>query len=140
MDLPEHDPALVADVSARATAEHAHHEAGHAVAAVARGGVLERITLGTADYSTCDESTATDGVTQHLTHPKNVPFVTFAGPWAEAMWISQHEPDTTLDDALDYAWTQHHGDCAKYEKRVEQLEKLAAELGFDLQVRGWESE
>jgi hypothetical protein len=74
MDLSEHDPALVAAISARTTAEQAHHEAGHAVAAVARDGLLESITLGTADYSVFDESTATDGVTDHLTHPKNVPF------------------------------------------------------------------
>ena len=40
------DPELIAAVSARATARMAHHEAGHAVAAVARGGKLVAVRLG----------------------------------------------------------------------------------------------
>ena len=71
---------------------------------------------------------------------KSEPLADFAGPWADAMWLCQHEPDTTLDDALDLAWIDNQGDNAKYEQRVEQLSDKAAELGFAPLGRGWESE
>ncbi|MGE5696258.1 MAG: hypothetical protein ACM4D3_13810 [Candidatus Sericytochromatia bacterium] len=82
----EPDPAVVAAVSASATARHAHHEAGHSVAAVARGGTLIRASLGNADCSTLDDSADTSGGTVHRTEYADQPFVTFTGPWAEAMW------------------------------------------------------
>ncbi len=69
-----------------------------------------------------------------------MPFVTFAGPWAEAMWLSQHEPDITFSDALDHAWIANQVDNVKYEHLVEKLTNRAAELGFAPLGRGWESE
>ncbi|MEO3757065.1 hypothetical protein ABGB19_02080 [Mycobacterium sp. B14F4] len=134
------DPALIAKVDAEATARHAHHEAGHAVAAVARGGQLIRVFLGTVDWTTDDMSADTTGGTEHRTDDVDRPFVTFAGPWAEAKWMVANEPD--LDDfheALDYVWDENFdGDTAKYEGRVAALEAVAAQLGLGHVGRAWE--
>jgi phage terminase large subunit-like protein len=48
--VPKSDPAWVAALNARMAARHARHEAEHAVAAVARGGELIRVSLGTFDW------------------------------------------------------------------------------------------
>jgi hypothetical protein len=68
-------------------------------------------------------TTTAPGGTWHRTDWQAQPFVTFAGPWAEAMWTVEHDPDVDeLDEALDYAWADNSdGDFAKYESRVELL-------------------
>lgn len=54
----------------------AHHEAGHAVAAVARGGTFDGLTI---------EATTTRDGRVHVTYERrHHDFVTFAGPWADA--------------------------------------------------------
>ncbi|GLE56387.1 hypothetical protein NJBCHELONAE_16960 [Mycobacteroides chelonae] len=54
----------------------AHHEAGHAVAAVARGGTFSSFSI--------EPTTTYDGGV-HVTHDRrHRDFVTFAGPWADA--------------------------------------------------------
>jgi hypothetical protein len=135
------DPAWVAAVSACATARNAHHEAGHAVAAVARGGELRDLYLGTVDWSTVDDSADTPGGTVHRTAWQDQPFVTFAGPWAEATWVVEHEPDSdSFDDALACAWDENaDGDTDKYESRVDLLDAAAAEFGFNPIGRAWEA-
>jgi hypothetical protein len=140
--VPEPDPALVAALNARVTARGAHHEAGHAVAAVARGGKLKRISLGTVDWSTPDGSADTNGFTVHETAYAEQPFVTFAGPVAEAWWAVEHDDDVDdLSEALEYAWLNNtDGDTAKYEYRVAMLEGVAAQLGFSRVGRAWEDE
>ena len=140
MHLSEPDPALVAAVSARATARLAHHEAGHAVAAVVRGGTLHDVFLGKVDWSTDDDSADTPGGTMHQTAWEAQPFVTFAGPWAEAIWMLEHEDDVDdIDEALGYAWDNNiDGDAAKYEDRVSILSGAAAQLGFPTIGRAWE--
>jgi hypothetical protein len=55
------DPAVVAALSAKSITRRAHHEAGHAVAAVATGGRLIRVSLGSFDWTTSDESADTPG-------------------------------------------------------------------------------
>jgi hypothetical protein len=140
--VPDPDAALVAAVDARARSRHAHHEAGHAVAVVARGGRLIRISLGTVDWSTPDESADTPGETVHRTAYTDQPFLTFAGPCAEAMWIVEHDDDVEeLGEALEYAWSENYeGDADKYEARVEMLSAAARLLGFPAIGRAWESE
>jgi hypothetical protein len=104
--IREPDPARVAAVEARARSRQAHHEAGHAVAAVARGGKLIAVWLGTVDWSK-DSSADTPGGTRHRTPSAGQPFVTFAGPWAGAMWTVEHDDD--VDDfyeALESAWSE----------------------------------
>jgi hypothetical protein len=143
MVAPEPDPALVAAVSANATSRLAHHEAGHAVATVARGGELVAVHLGYVDWSTSDLSGDKPGETRGRTEFANQPFATFAGPWAEAMWTVEHDPDVDdFAEALDYAWDNNiDGDAATYEDRVELLTQAAAQLGFPLaRVRAWEFE
>jgi hypothetical protein len=136
----EPDPARLAAIDALARSRHAHHEAGHAVAAVARGGTLIRVSLGTVDWSTPDESADTPGETEHRTTFANQPFVTFAGPWAEAMWTVEDDDDLDeLYEALDYAWQKNSdGDTEKYESRIEMLSGAAEILGFSRIGRLWE--
>lgn len=132
------DPAVVAAVSARATARHAHHEAGHAVAAVARGWKLIAVWLGTVDWSK-DSSSDTSGGTLHRTPYADQPVVTFAGPWAEAMWTVEHDDD--VDDfyeALEYAWSESYdGDAIKYDSRIDEL---CLRYGSSPIERAWEVE
>jgi hypothetical protein len=133
---PEPDPTLVAAVSARATARRAHHEAGHAVAVIARGGTLLGVWLASTD----DPSADTQGITRHDTAWEAQPFVTFAGPCAEAMWTVEHDDD--FDDfyeALDYAWLNNgDGDTNMYEDRVSLFSAAAEMLGFATIRRAWE--
>ena len=140
--MTDPDPEVIAAVSARATARLAHHEAGHAVAAVARGGTLIAVRLGHADWSTLDTSADEPGETRHRTSWRDQPFVTFAGPWAEAMWTVEHEPDVDdVGEALDYAWEDNSdGDAARYEARVEMLTGAAAQHGFPAVGRAWEAD
>ncbi|KUH90619.1 hypothetical protein [Mycobacterium sp. IS-1556] len=132
---------LVEMVTGEATARHAHHEAGHAVAAVARGGTLVDIYLGHADWSTTDEIADTPGGTVHESRWEDQPFVTFAGPCATAMWILHNDPDVDdLGEALAFGWDEEDHDREKYDARVEPLQTAAAELGFPLPWLPWESE
>ena len=126
------DAELVAAVSADTTARSAHHEAGHAVAAVFRGGELLAVHLGHVDWSTFDNSADRPGETHHRTRREVQPFVTFAGPWATARWTVEHDPEVDdFDQALELAWNdQYDGDGAKYRARVEKLTLAAAQLGF----------
>jgi hypothetical protein len=138
---PEPDPALIAEIEARSTARRAHHEAGHVVAVVVRGGDLLEVFLGTTDWSNIDAIADTPGGTRHRSAWEAQPFVTFAGPWAEAMWYVEQDPDLDdLDDALDYAWEESaDGDTAKYESRLDLLNSAATGLGFGpVGGRGWE--
>lgn len=136
------DPDWVAVAKAQSDASLAHHEAGHAVAVIVRGGTLKDVWLGTADWSTDDTSADTPGGTRHQTAWEAQPFVTFAGPWAEAMWKVEH--DDYIDDlweALEYAWQDNSdGDSDKYEDRVGLLSAAAAQYGFGTIGRQWEVE
>jgi hypothetical protein len=87
-----------------------------------------------------DESADTGGGTQHRSRYADQPFVTFAGPWATAMWDVEHDDDVDdIYEALEYAWDDSSdGDTDKYEKRVAELEGYAAELGFSRIGRAWE--
>ena len=136
------NPALVAAVEAHAAARRAHHEAGHAVAAVARGGELVDVFLGTTDWSTFDSTADTPGGTVHRAAWAAQPFVTFAGPWAEARWTVENDPDVAgIHEALEFAWSDNaDGDTAKYESRVEMLSGVAVQLGFGPVGRVWELE
>ena len=100
------DAELVAAMSAYTTARSAHHEAGHAVAAVFRGGELRAVHLGHVDWSTFDNSADRPGETHHRTRPEFQPFVTFAGPWATARWTVEHDPEVDdFDPALNLPGT-----------------------------------
>jgi hypothetical protein len=112
------------------------------VAVIVRRRTLLGVWLGTADWSTDDTSADTPGGTWHDTTWETQPFVTFAGPWAEAMWTVEHDDD--VDDfyeALEYAWQENSdGDADKYESRVAMLDGVAAQLGFSRVGRAWEAQ
>jgi hypothetical protein len=135
----EPDPARLAAIDARATSRSAHHEAGHAVAAVAKGGTLLGAWLGTTDWSTPDGSADTPGGVWHETSWEEQPFVTWAGPWAEAMWSLEYEADSFgLWDARVCAWDGNADvDYLKYESRVDEL---VVRLGSNAIDRAWEEE
>lgn len=131
---PTPDPESGAEVSRRARSSHAHHEAGHAVAAVARGGELVKVQLGQVDWASADLNADTPGGTYHRTEEENVPFVTFAGPWATAKWTIENDPDEDdFDEALDAAWNNSSdGDLDKYEQRLEMLSVTSEGIGLPL--------
>jgi hypothetical protein len=58
------------------------------------------VFLGTADWSTYDVSADTHGGTQHYSTWATQPFVTFAGPWAEARWTLEHEYNSKRPKAI----------------------------------------
>ena len=89
--IPEPDPALLAAVSARATARHAHHEAGHAVAVIVRGGTLLGVWLGSTD----DDSADIQGTTRH-----------------DTAWGFDQVPDTGLVGGNPLPVRRKHGQCA----------------------------
>jgi hypothetical protein len=153
------DPDIIRTVSARAEVRTAHHEAGHAVAAVARGGWLERVHLGHVNWTAVDFSGDEPAETHHLTRSEDMPFVTFAGPWAHAMWEVDHDdtgdpatltveyPDRVADRwltdddfsaALEYAWLDADTDSAKYEDRISTVDGIATQLGLGPVGRAWE--
>lgn len=131
----------IAAHAATATARTAHHEAGHAVAAVARDGYVTRIHLGHVDWTTDDPSGDRNGETHHASTPRNQPFVTFAGPWAEARWEMARDPQLQLRTALELAWDANgDGDQAKYDAVVERLQATAEALGLAPIGAAWESD
>lgn len=87
---------ITAAIAAQSDSRHAHHEAGHAVAVVHRGGELRSVRLGKVDWSSTGLDADEPGETHHRGRYENEPFVTFAGPWAEAMWSADNDPD--IDD------------------------------------------
>jgi hypothetical protein len=138
--MSEPSPELVARVKAEAESRHAHHEAGHAVAAVVRGGYVVEIQLGRVDWLSHEETDDEIGFVRHRTALTNQPFVTFAGPYAEAKWMVESDPDVDdLNDAIDYAWSNNSdGDSAKYDDFTAPLRELAAELGLSPVGPAWE--
>jgi hypothetical protein len=63
---------------------NAHHEAGHAVAVVLRGGVVDHIALGDpTDDGLLDADRELIGRTRHTPARAEQSFVAFAGPWAQ---------------------------------------------------------
>jgi hypothetical protein len=81
----------------------AHHEAGHAVAGVMRGGDVHHLKLGDpTDAGLLDVDRESIGVTRHTSDSWNVPFVAFAGPWAQ--WRHGKETGETEDWDLVWDW------------------------------------
>ena len=69
----------------------------------------------TLDWTGDDVGGDTNGGTEHRTDYTDQPFVTFAGPWAEAMWTVKNEPDmddfngaTVTQSPLRHAQTLRH--------------------------------
>jgi hypothetical protein len=64
----------------------AHHEAGHAVVALMRGGELTSISIDCSDPCTTagHPTTKHAGYTGFRAEPWDIQFATYAGPWAEA--------------------------------------------------------
>lgn len=118
----------------------AHHEAGHAVAVVLRGGELLELFFVDPDFA--DETVTRNGITRHRTLYEHQPFVTFAGPWAEATWMIEHDPEVDdFDEALDFAWDwwsaedDLDSDAARYMRRFDDL---AESTGYSVESRQWE--
>lgn len=116
------------------TVRHAFHEAGHAVAAVARGGWVQEIRL-------AGDEEGDIGYVKHWSSPKSAAFVTYAGVWSEAKWDTITDPDTDMDQALDLAWAENgDGDTDKYHGIVDQLQESADELGLGSVGCAWEND
>lgn len=81
----------------------AHHEAGHAVAAVLRGGDVHHLKLGDpTDAGLLDADRELVGAARVTLDPGDVPFMAFAGPWAE--WRLGTETGETADWDLVWDW------------------------------------
>ena len=116
-------------------ARTAHHEAGHAVAVVYRGGHLVKIVITEADPTHADWDSELAGFTRHRTPVTEHPFTTFAGPGAEAMWVSETDPDTAFNAALDDAWENSaDGDAAYYATLCEPVWEAARQAGLGHRV------
>jgi len=132
---PDERAAIIADSNART----AHHEAGHAVAAVARGGHLVKIVITASDPDNPDWDSELAGFTRHRTPVREHPFTTFAGPWAEAMWESENDPDTGFGEAIDAAWlNSDDGDGAYYAALIEPVWEAARQAGLGCVGPAWE--
>ncbi|WP_077080446.1 hypothetical protein [Mycobacterium numidiamassiliense] len=121
-----------------ARARDSHHEAGHAVAVVARGGTLVQSSLAPAQWS---GEPAVHGATEHQTADENRAFVTFTGPWAEARWLLENEiyGHADLAQALAYVWRHHDsGDRIFYVNHVNQFSEHDLHGEFALTYRPWE--
>lgn len=116
------------------TVRHAHHEAGHAVAAVHRGGWVQEIHL-------AGDDPADQGYVAHSSSPAAQPFVTFAGPWSEARWDVMAGEADDMDEALYLAWDENSdGDGAKYNGLIDQLQATADQLGLGAVGCAWEND
>jgi hypothetical protein len=115
----------------------AHHEAGHAVAALMRGGgELVSVTIEpTAEYA---------GHTGLRSKPFDIAFVTYAGPWAEAraQWPAEVPLDAEDGDGCvfdDYIlaawWANATGDLAEYKRRCEADAELLGDHAHLLHLR-----
>ncbi|MDN4520521.1 hypothetical protein JN086_14355 [Mycolicibacterium austroafricanum] len=118
----------------------ARHEAGHAVAVVVRGGYLEELLF--VDPHFADQTAIRTGIARHRTPDEHQPFVTFAGPWAQAKWMVEHDPDVDdFDEALDFAWewdgaeVDLDSDAARY---VQRFADLAQGTDHSVDSRQWE--
>ena len=108
----------------------AFHEAGHAVAALMRGG-SSLLSVSLSD-------THGEGITWHRSHVWDQPFIAYAGPWAEARYEWGDRPlddlnddGCTFEDELAGCLFQGGSDDSVVIDRALGLGSIAAELGLD---------
>lgn len=99
----------------------AHHEAGHAVAAVVRGGTFHGFTL--------EPTLSHDGGVYVTQEPEHRDFVIFAGPWADARADWGDRPLTDVDgsgltfhDYLRASMRSNGSDLELYAPEIDQTE------------------
>lgn len=117
----------------------AHHEAGHAVATLLRGGALRSVTID----PTVEHWGLTDGTVPTLSGT----FAIHAGPWAEARfrWPLPRQEDD-LDDFSDYVtrvWRENvagDGDSALFELAREQEEAQGIFYSYSDREAQWDRE
>ena len=127
MITPEQYPEMVA-----------HHEAGHAVAVVCRGGVVHEVRVGVTDP---DDADMVVNWVRMEADPRDHPFAIFAGPWASAMWAIENDPAVSdFQKALDSAWFAARDDFDKYHAIVGELHDEAWRLGLGQFSRVWEGD
>lgn len=124
--------ATIADMEPTQRHLTAIHESGHAVASVMRGGSSFR----SLDLSRADDG---HGLTLHRSKPADVPFIAYAGPWAEAryQWPADVARDGEDDDGLtfdDYVTGVLLGQpddtaaLAPHEQQVQQLRAAGVDV------------
>lgn len=124
--------ATIAGMDTSLRAITAHHEAGHAVASVMRGGSSFR----SVDLSNADDG---HGLTLHRCKPTDGPFIAYAGPWAEARYLwpadvpldGEDEEGTTFDEHVTGVLLGQPDDAAALaadDERVQQLRAFGVEV------------
>lgn len=110
----------------------AHHEAGHTVAAVMRGGSSFR----SVDLSRADDG---HGLTLHRSKRIDGPFIAYAGPWAEARYLwpagvpldGEDGDGTTFGDHVAGVFLAQPDDLAALAPDDERVQRLRA---FDVEA------
>ena len=113
----------------------AYHEAGHAVAALMRGGSsLLSVTL---------SDTHGAGITWHRSHVWDQAFIAYAGPWAESryQWGDRPQDDLdddgfTFDDVLGGCLLSGGADDANVIDQGLSVDSIAAEMGVQADAPG----
>lgn len=124
------------------TAVTAHHEAGHAVAAVMRGGSA------LTGISVHNDGT---GLTNHRSHTWDGPFIAYGGLWAEARFgwpadvpvTAEDEDGCVFGDHVTAVWLTQPDDAAIVLAKFDHLEGLGTDLRRTLEagtLRTWDTE
>ena len=113
----------------------AHHELGHAVAAVLRGGHLVLVEVDPEEGTGLTRWEPAPGDT------KSTAFVAWAGGYAEHMWLldndadyaesAEGDPATAVRELLDGI------DLEQYDGAVDELEEVAERLGLTPLSESW---
>lgn len=111
------------------------HEAGHAIAALLRGGELLSVSImPTREHL---------GKTRSRGNPSDNSFVTYAGPWAEARggWAIEtavRDPEnfgSTFSDVLILAQESNRQEMKQYRKECVADRRIARTVGYPLDLK-----
>lgn len=112
-----------------------HHELGHAVAAVLRGGHLHFVKVDPEEGIGLTRWEPAAGDT------KSTAFVAWAGAYVEHLWLMEHDADNAESAEGDPASAARELldgiDLEQYDAAVDELEQVAERLGLTPLAESW---